>query len=1108
MQRVHVPLALLALACLLIHTGSSSAQSLPPFPGGFLEKASSTEVRPRLSASTLSSLLPQRGPFTFPAPWSTGAARITNGSDCGGTDCVLPVGYSYWRNTNNHAGSDTMLIFLTLSAARGGTGPTLFSYNKLTEEVRNLGPLFDASSPLRSATGEGWYFSATRPTALYLNSGSRLLRHDVLQRTTETVYDAASQFGGGIYIWQMHSSDDDKVHIATVRSSSTSAMLGCLAYHEEPKRFSYYPARGRLDECHLDKSGRWMVMLDNVDGAYGEDNRIVDLSTGTERLLLDQQGAAGHADVGHGYMVNEDDWNSLPGAVRLWRLDTLTSSLVYHMTDWSVDVGHITHGNGRPGAAPEQQFACSSNASRPSMPRANEVVCFRLDTSRDVLVVAPVMTDLDAPGGGDDYSKDPKGNLDVTGQYFVWTSNAGTGRLDAFLVKVPAHRLMGAQDVTPPTAAVVSPADGARVSGMIPVTASASDDVGVAGVQLRLDGLSLGLEMPAEPYSLAWNTTSVPNGSHTLSAAVRDAAGNASVSPSITVIVDNPAVPPVITGPAANGLSSSSAMVTWTTDKPSDSQVEYGTTTGYGTLTPLRTEMTVSHSETLSGLQAGTTYHYRVRSRDAQGLLSVSAGSTFTTLPAPNLSTGLVGYWKFDDSGPTIIDFSGSGHHGTLMNGARRGGGRSGQGVVLDGVDDFVDIPHRAALDAFPLSMSLWFKTNATGLAGILNKYLPSSFDGYQLFVNGGSLCAWYFKDASNNVYDGSSCTLPAAGFSDGQWHHVVFVADGAGGSLYVDGVLRGTRPWTGKPGPATTGQGLSLGRYPGTARPYFSGALDEVRLYNRALAPQEAAALHAALAASPADTAPPSIGSVQVRETTSTSATITWATSEPADTQVEYGATAAYGAATALDPSLTTFHRAILTGLAPGSAHHFRVRSRDASGNLGLSADLSFTTLSGEESVDQEVIWTEVRNCGITGSAIEKIAGQEGLDDAGATSLQQAAAGDASLEFRIEEASRLRFFGLAGTSAGPRAGDLAFAIRIQAGIAEVRENGAWRADTAAAPGDTFRIELKGGIVSYSRNGSIFHSGAAGSPPYPMAGRALILDLGGGASKVRIGLGS
>jgi len=67
-----------------------------------------------------------------------------------------------------------------------------------------------------------------------------------------------------------------------------------------------------------------------------------------------------------------------------------------------------------------------------------------MDGAFDVLVVAPVMTDLDTTGGGyppygdkDDYAQQPKGNLDVTGKYFIWTDNMASDRLDAFIVKVP-----------------------------------------------------------------------------------------------------------------------------------------------------------------------------------------------------------------------------------------------------------------------------------------------------------------------------------------------------------------------------------------------------------------------------------------------------------------------------------------------------------------------------------------------------------------------------------------------------------------------------------------------------------------------------------------------
>src|SRR6185369_1457595 len=118
-------------------------------PGGFVESATSTNVRPLVTP-----VLPSRGAFTFPPPYGTSGIRVTNATDCGNADCVLDVGYSYWRNMNNHAASDVILIFLTLDRAKGGGGPTLFSYHKVTGQITVVGPLFAASDPLSWATGE------------------------------------------------------------------------------------------------------------------------------------------------------------------------------------------------------------------------------------------------------------------------------------------------------------------------------------------------------------------------------------------------------------------------------------------------------------------------------------------------------------------------------------------------------------------------------------------------------------------------------------------------------------------------------------------------------------------------------------------------------------------------------------------------------------------------------------------------------------------------------------------------------------------------------------------------------------------------------------------
>src|SRR5262249_15083301 len=105
-------------------------------------------------------------------------------------------------------------------------------------------------------------------------------------------------------------------------------------------------------------------------------------------------------------------------------------------------------------------------------------------------------------------------------------------------------------DTMPPTVSIAAPANGATVSATVAVTASAADNVGVAGVQFRLDGATLGAEDTTPPSSVPWNTAAVANGTHTLSATARDAAGNSS-SASVTVTVNN-APPPDTTPPSVN----------------------------------------------------------------------------------------------------------------------------------------------------------------------------------------------------------------------------------------------------------------------------------------------------------------------------------------------------------------------------------------------------------------------------------------------------------------------------------------------------------------------------------------------------------------------------
>jgi IPT/TIG domain/Purple acid Phosphatase, N-terminal domain/Fibronectin type III domain len=82
---------------------------------------------------------------------------------------------------------------------------------------------------------------------------------------------------------------------------------------------------------------------------------------------------------------------------------------------------------------------------------------------------------------------------------------------------------------------------------------------------------------------------------------------------------------------STSSLATNSAVVSWQTNKPADSQVEYGTTTAFGSVTTLDSTRVANHSQTLTSLQPATTYQFRVCSQDEGGSSVVSSNFTFTT---------------------------------------------------------------------------------------------------------------------------------------------------------------------------------------------------------------------------------------------------------------------------------------------------------------------------------------------------------------------------------------------------------------------------------------------------------------------------------------------
>lgn len=94
-------------------------------------------------------------------------------------------------------------------------------------------------------------------------------------------------------------------------------------------------------------------------------------------------------------------------------------------------------------------------------------------------------------------------------------------------------------DTVAPTTAITAPAAGATVSGTVTLTASASDNVGVTSVEFFVNSTRIGTDTAA-PYSLAWNSTTVVNGTYTITSKAFDMAGNVTTSAGVTVTVNNP----------------------------------------------------------------------------------------------------------------------------------------------------------------------------------------------------------------------------------------------------------------------------------------------------------------------------------------------------------------------------------------------------------------------------------------------------------------------------------------------------------------------------------------------------------------------------------------
>ena len=238
------------------------------------------------------------------------------------------------------------------------------------------------------------------------------------------------------------------------------------------------------------------------------------------------------------------------------------------------------------------------------------------------------------------------------------------------------------------------------------------------------------------------------------------------------------------------------------------------------------------------------------------------------TSESVNLNSGLVAYYPFSGN---ANDQSGNGHHGTV-NGATLTADRqssSDQAYSFDGTNDYIEVPDNDQLDGMTsgLSLAAWLKTSSTQSQIVLSKAkccgtitddsytlgfkllsssaFPSQVDGAVQGVLGDSRQL----DWDSAYVAGSSKVV-----TDGNWHHVAFIWDKPNLKIYVDGQEdsnlvyydnKSTNSESLNSVTASLSIGANYNKDSGNYTVFFSGSIDEVRIYNRALNASEVSQLY-----------------------------------------------------------------------------------------------------------------------------------------------------------------------------------------------------------------------------------------------------------------------
>ena len=219
--------------------------------------------------------------------------------------------------------------------------------------------------------------------------------------------------------------------------------------------------------------------------------------------------------------------------------------------------------------------------------------------------------------------------------------------------------------------------------------------------------------------------------------------------------------------------------------------------------------------------------------------VNITVTDTHNTSAIIDFNRSLVGWWSMDYSNSThMYDNSSYSNHGEFKGAGfgegSLGDGKYGQGLDFDGVNDYIDCGNDGSLNITDgdFALECWVKTSTVGTDQVIMARRATG--NYWLFrINLVNKLIIYLDDGSLSWLSSNTPNL----VNDGNWHHVILSRTGSTITFYIDGVSDGGGTSSKD---CTNNNILQIGGYGGAPTYPFNGSIDEVRIHNRALSPQE----------------------------------------------------------------------------------------------------------------------------------------------------------------------------------------------------------------------------------------------------------------------------